>query len=50
MSEENRCGKREEMRVGDIMISKSPIKRVGVEKYHEVFEIDGQHGDMFFVT
>ena len=48
--EENRCEKREEMRVGDIMISKSPIKRVGVEKYHEVFEIDGQHGDMFFVT
>ena len=32
------------------MISKSPIKRVGVEKYHEVFKIDGQHGDMFFVT
>ena len=48
--EESGCEKREEMRVGDIMISKSPIKRVGVEKYHEVFEIDGQYGVMFFVT
>ena len=46
--DEEREEEDEEMVAGDLIISKSPI-RIDVEKYHEVFEIDSEHGDMFFV-
>ena len=48
--EENRCEEKEEMRVGDIIILKKPIKQMGMSKYHEIFQINAQHGDMAFVT
>ena len=48
--EENRCEEKEEMRVGDIIISKNPIKRMGCNKYHEVYQINEQDDDMVFVT
>ena len=39
-----------EMKVGDIIILKNPIKQMGMSKYHEIFQINAQHGDMAFVT
>ena len=38
------------MKVGDIIILKNPIKKIGSNKYHEAFQINAQHGDMAFVT
>ena len=48
--EENRREEKEEMKVGDIMILKHPIKQMGMSKYHEIFQINAQHGDMAFIT
>ena len=48
--EENRREEKEEMKVGDVIILKSPIKKIGSNKYHEAFQINAQHGDMAFVT
>ena len=48
--EENRREEKEEMKVGDIIILKNPIKKIGSNKYREAFQINAQHGDMAFVT
>ena len=48
--EENRREEKEEMKVGDIIILKNPIKNIGSNKYREAFQINAQHGDMAFVT
>ena len=48
--EENRREEKEEMKVGDIIILKNPITKIGLNKYHEAFQINAQHGDMAFVT
>ena len=48
--EENRREQKEEMKVGDIIILKNPIKKIGSNKYHEAFQINAQYGDMAFVT
>ena len=44
------CGEKEEMRVGDIVIAKEPVQCVGCFKYHDVYQINEQDGDMVCVT
>ena len=48
--EENRCEEKEEMKVGDTIITKKNPKNMGRCRYHEIFQINAQHGDMAFVT
>ena len=48
--EENRREEKKEMKVGDIIILKNPIKQMGMSKYHEALQINAQYGDMAFVT